>query len=256
MLRLRDEPWARIREHFPEEHIPKGRPGRKPLPARDIVEAVRWMLNTGAHWHLRPQCYTNDNTVHHRFQPWCERAVLREMLTPRANTLREEGELDERERCIDATIASAQGGGDGFGKPRRGTGVKILALVDRPGLPLSVSPHAAHHHAVTFVPLRFDCSLLEAQPEHLIGDRADDSAGRDDDRKQDGVTRIAPHRSTRKLKTPDGRSLRRDPRRWLVERVFAWLQWKRRWLVRWEYYAANVLGFVHLASITMLLKRF
>jgi hypothetical protein len=27
-------------------------------------------------------------------------------------------------------------------------------------------------------------------------------------------------------------------------------------LIRWEYYAANFLGFVQLASITMLLKRF
>ncbi|MDE3220369.1 MAG: transposase, partial [Nitrospirota bacterium] len=54
----------------------------------------------------------------------------------------------------------------------------------------------------------------------------------------------------------DGRHLRRYQRRWLVERFFAWLQWKRRLLVRWEYYPANFLGFVQLASITMLLKQF
>jgi transposase len=89
-----------------------------------------------------------------------------------------------------------------------------------------------------------------------MGDRANDSDGRDDELKQDGVNLIAPHRSARKLKTQDGRSLRRYERRWLVERFFAWLQWKRRLLVRWEYDAANFLGFVQLASITMLLKRF
>jgi len=49
--------------------------------------------------------------------------------------------------------------------------------------------------------------------------------------------------------------VRRYARRWLVERYFAWLQWKRRLVVRWEYYASNFLGFVELASITMLLKR-
>ena len=70
------------------------------------------------------------------------------------------------------------------------------------------------------------------------------------------VEMIAPHRSTLKLKTQDGPSLRRYDRRWLVERFFAWLQWKRRLLVRWEYYASNFLGFVQLASITMLLRRF
>lgn len=48
----------------------------------------------------------------------------------------------------------------------------------------------------------------------------------------------------------------RYERRWLVERLFAWLQWKRRLLVRWEYDATSFLGFVQLASITMLLKQF
>ena len=74
--------------------------------------------------------------------------------------------------------------------------------------------------------------------------------------KKQGVEMIAPHRSNRHLKTQDGRRLRRYARRWIVERYFAWLQWKRRLLVRWEYYALNFLGFVQLASITMLLKRF
>jgi len=32
MLRVRDDQWDRIRERFPEEHIPEGRPGRKPVP--------------------------------------------------------------------------------------------------------------------------------------------------------------------------------------------------------------------------------
>ena len=73
--------------------------------------------------------------------------------------------------------------------------------------------------------------------------------------KGQGVEMIAPHRSNRTLKTQDGRALRRYQRRWLVERYFAWLQWKRRLLVRWEYYVANFLGFIQLAGITMLLKR-
>jgi transposase len=98
--------------------------------------------------------------------------------------------------------------------------------------------------------------MLEAKPEHLIGDRAYDSDGLDANLKQDGVNLIAPHRSTLKLKTQDGRSLRRYQRRWLVERFFAWLQWKRRLLIRWEYYATNFLGFVQLACITMLLRQF
>jgi len=37
-------------------------------------------------------------------------------------------------------------------------------------------------------------------------------------------------------------------RRWLVERFFAWIQWQRRILVRWEYHARNFLCFVQFAS--------
>jgi hypothetical protein len=111
------------------------------VPARAVLEGVLWILNTGAQWHMLPQCYPNYKTVHRRFQQCCEREVLREILTQLANTLREEGAIDERESFIDATFASAKGGGEGIGPTRRGKGVKILAIVDRQGLPLSVSTH-------------------------------------------------------------------------------------------------------------------
>ena len=42
--------------------------------------------------------------------------------------------------------------------------------------------------------------MLEAKPEHLIGDRAYDSDELDDNLKEAGVNMIAPHRSTRTLK--------------------------------------------------------
>jgi transposase len=256
MLRLSDEQWERIREHFPEENIPPGRPGRKPVPTRAVLEAVLWILNSGAQWHLLPQCYPNYKPVHRRFQQWCEQEVLREVLTELANALRGQGDIDERESFIDACFASAKGGGAAIGKTRRGKGVKILAIVDRHGLPLSVSTHAANHHEVTLVQLSFDFYMLEAKPEKRIGDRASDSDGLDQTLQREGVELIAPHRSNRTLKTQDGRSLRRYARRWIVERFFAWLQYKRRLLVRWEYYPSNFLGFVQLACIVMLLKRF
>ncbi len=105
MLRLSDEQWEQIREHFPEENIPEGRAGRKPVPAREVLEAVLWILNTGAQWHMLPQCYSNYKTVHRRFQQWCEREVLREVLAQLANTLRDQGEIDEHECFIDASFA-------------------------------------------------------------------------------------------------------------------------------------------------------
>jgi transposase len=108
-----------------------------------VLEAPLWILNTGAQWHMVPRCYASYRTVHRRFQQWCEREVLREVLTDLANTLREQGDIDERESFTDATFASAKGGCDEIGKTRRSRGVKILAIVDHRGLPLWVSTHAA-----------------------------------------------------------------------------------------------------------------
>src|SRR5690606_5728354 len=118
-----------------------------------------------------------------------------------------------------------------------------------------VSTHAANHHEVTLVQLSFDFYMLQAKPENLIGDKDHDSDELDASLKDQGVEMIAPDRAKRKTNTQDGRPLLRYPRRWLVERFFAWLQWKRRLLIRWEYYVDNFLGFVELACITMLLKR-
>ncbi len=255
---LTDAQWEKIRQHFPEENIPDGRPGRKPVPTRRVLEAVLWILNTGAQWHMLPQCYPNYKTVHRRFQRWCEQEVLRDILCALANELREQGGIDESECFIDAMFASAKGGGEGIGPTKRGKGVKIMGIVDRNGLPVAVSTHAANYHEVTLVQLTFDFYMIEAKPENLIGDKAYDSDPLDEELGQQGIQMIAPHRSNRRRmrRTQDGRKLRRYQRRWLVERFFSWIQWHRRILVRWEYYTQNFLGFVQLASALILLKQF
>ena len=55
---------------------------------------------------------------------------------------------------------------------KRGKGMKIMAIVDHHGLPLSVSTHAANHHEVRLVQLCYDFYMIEAKPANLIGDRA------------------------------------------------------------------------------------
>src|SRR5271169_6192742 len=197
MIRLTDEQWERIRKHFPEEHIPDGRAGRKPIPTRHVLEAVLWILNTGAQWHMLPQSYPNYKTVHRRFQTWCCNEILRLVLTDVANELRENGALDEEECFIDATFVMAKGGGSEIGPTKRGKGMKIMAIVDRHGLPLSVSTHAANHHEVRLVQLCFDFYMIEAKPENLIGDRAYDSDPLDEELRNDGIEMLAPHRSNR-----------------------------------------------------------
>jgi transposase len=92
-------------------------------------------------------------------------------------------------------------------------------------------------------------------PAKLIGDKAYDSDGLDEQLAERGVEMIAPHNATRKRKTQDGRALRRYRRRWHVERLFAWMLRFRRIVTRYEHRARNFLAFVKLACAAILLRQ-
>lgn len=108
---------------------------------------------------------------------------------------------------------------------------------------------------MTLVAATLEERLVAELPARLIGDRAYDSDPLDAFLSEWGIDMIAPHRHNRKKPpTQDGRSLRRYKRRWKVERLFAWLGNFRRLVVRYEYHAANYLGFVHLGCILIFLR--
>jgi transposase len=47
------------------------------MPTRHVLEAVLWILKTGAQWHMLPQSHPNYKTVHRRFETWCCNEILR-----------------------------------------------------------------------------------------------------------------------------------------------------------------------------------
>jgi transposase len=92
-------------------------------------------------------------------------------------------------------------------------------------------------------------------PERVLGDKAYNSNGLDEEMADCGVAMIAAHRRNRtKPKTQDGRVLRRAKRRWKVERFFFWLQNFRRLAVRYECKSANFMGVVLLAATIIHVK--
>jgi transposase len=130
-----------------------------------------------------------------------------------------------------------------------------MAIADRAGLPLALWIESASPHEVTLVEKTLDQMLIDEQPECLIGDRAYDSDKLDKRlMEQRGLELIAPHRSTRRVPTQDGRKLRRYRRRWKVERLFSWLFNFRRLVTRYEFHADNFQGFLHLAAALILLR--
>jgi transposase len=129
-----------------------------------------------------------------------------------------------------------------------------MAVADSAGLPVAVCAESATPHEVTLVQQTLAETFVAEPIERLIGDNAYDSDRLDHDLAETGVEMIAPHRCNRKIRTQDGRALRRYCRRWKIERLFAWLQNYRRLTIRWEYRLDNFLGMLHLACALILMR--
>jgi transposase len=146
-------------------------------------------------------------------------------------------------------------GGFGVGKTKRGKGSKLMAVADRSGLPLAVYLTSASPHEVTLVHDTLKERFFRSKPRLLIGDRAYDSDKLDAELVKQGIALVAPHRSNRsRPASQDGRPLRRYRRRWIIERLFAWLQNFRRILVRHDRHIENFLSFIHLGCALILLR--
>ena len=142
-----------------------------------------------------------------------------------------------------------------MGPTKRGKGSKLMAVADGHGLPLAVDVASASTAEVRLVISTLEARFIPELPERLIGDKAYDSDPLAETLAEGNVELIAPNRKNRKVKTQDGRPLRRYRRRWKIERLFAWLHNFRRLVTRWEYDVLNFLGFVQLGCIVILLRR-
>jgi transposase len=139
------------------------------------------------------------------------------------------------------------------GKTKRGKGTKIMAIASVTSIPLAVTVDSASPHESKLVDETLAGSFLDQLPERLIGDKAYDSDPLDRHLDEEyGIEMIAPNRENRS-RTQDGRPLRRYRKRWAVERLFAWLQWFRRLVTRYEFHAENFLGMVRLGCMRIML---
>lgn len=69
---LTDAQWRRIADLLPGK---KSDPGRTGVDNRLFVNAVLWVLRSGAHWHDLPERYGKYKTIHKRFGRWADGGV-------------------------------------------------------------------------------------------------------------------------------------------------------------------------------------
>ena len=145
MIRLSDEQWERIRKHFPEERIADDRPGRKPVQRPCLRRCCGFSTPVRSGICCRKAIRTTK--LSSTFSDLVLRRDFASGIDRRRQRASRRGALDEEECFIDATFVMAKGGGSEIGPTKRGKGMKIMAIVDRHGLPLSVSKLSRIHDA-------------------------------------------------------------------------------------------------------------
>lgn len=120
---LTEEQWRRIKDLLPAE---QGRAGRRPRPNLQMVNAILWVLRSGAPWRDLPERYPKWKSVHTRFLRWSKRGVWKRVLDVLA------ADLDDELAIIDASIvrvhqdaaggkktAASRSGGHAVARPPR-----------------------------------------------------------------------------------------------------------------------------------------
>jgi transposase len=95
---LTDEQWAVIAPLLPPERGRKARPARN---NRRMVNALLWVLRTGAPWRDLPAHYPPWKSVHTRFSRWSKQGIWQRALAELTKNADAEGFL------IDGTVVRA-----------------------------------------------------------------------------------------------------------------------------------------------------
>jgi transposase len=132
-----------------------------------------------------------------------------------------------------------------------------MLLIDGNGTPCGNMIESASPHEVNLIESLLAQRAIHRRPKKLIYDKAADSDPLRSRLLKRGIDLIAPHKSNRvKPPTQDGRKLRRYRKRWKVERSISWLHNFRRLVTRYEFYHYIFQGFVNLACLINVAKRF
>ncbi len=112
LIRLTDSEWQRIAPFVTPAPRKPGKAGRPPCPTRAIVEAIFWVLKTGARWRDIPPDYGVSQASAHRYhQRWSHDGTFRRIMETLGEELAREGVIDISESFIDGSFASAKKGG-------------------------------------------------------------------------------------------------------------------------------------------------
>lgn len=101
---MTDEQWERLAPLLPPEKPPIGRPSK---PHREVVEAILWVLRTGAPWRDLPGEYGSWHTASSRFYRWRKAGVWERVLAVLQTEADAAGNLDWELPFVDGSVVRA-----------------------------------------------------------------------------------------------------------------------------------------------------
>ena len=263
-----DELWERVAPLIPQRAArPKG--GRPPADDRQMFAAIVYVLRTGIQWNALPRELGASSTVYDRFRQWENQGFFQHVWQAGLQEYDELADIGWDWQSVDSSSVKAPFAKAAVGPAptdRGKQGTKRSLLCDRRGIPLALVIEGANRHDMKLLAATLQAQSYQRpeptvqQPQNLCLD-----AGYDYDviyadlyeRGYEPHVRLNPKNHAwywealkqhpAEPEPANALEATRQPRRWVVERLFSWLNRSRRLLIRWEKISAPYEAFLKLA---------
>lgn len=249
---MTDAEWRLIARRLP----PRRRLGRpREVDLRKVVEAILFILSTGCQWRALPREFPPYSTVQGYFYAWRDTGLWQRMV--RALVRKARRKLGRKPKPTAAVIdsqsaATAQAGGPrGYDAGKRVYGRKRHIVTDTDGLLLAVHVHPANVQDVHgAVPLLERLRHRFPKLRHVFADRIYRG-----EQLVNAISHCGPWTIEIVERPPGVKGFQLLPRRWVIERTFAWFGRCRRLAKDFEGSSATEVAWLLVAHLRLLTRR-